>query len=147
MAIYTISWLMSGAENFAPIASEIFNLLFLSILSVNNLFWPFLGSFDSLVCLIFMTLMTILMSATCKNKKSSYVRKGERSEPNFFSCIFVGDNKNNKISVLKGERSEPKIFVLLSKNELLFNISAQYVIVLDILYIQTKFQIFGQTPK
>jgi len=75
------------------------------------------------------------MSATCKNKKSSYVRKGERSEPKFFSSIFVGDNKNNKISVLKGERSEPKIFVLLSKNELLFNISAQYVIVLDILHI------------
>ena len=59
----------------------------------------------------------------------------------------ASDNKNNKISVLKGERSEPKIVVLLSKNELLFNISAQYVIVLDILYIQTKFQIFGQTPK
>ena len=78
------------------------------------------------------------MSATCNIRNQVILRKGERSEPNFFSCIFVGDNKNNKISVLKGERSEPKIVVLLTKNELLFNISAQYVIVLDILYTQNS---------
>ena len=66
--------------------------------------------------------MIIYMSATCRNKKSyNYT--------------------------LKGERSEPKIFVFFRrKHEVLFNISVQYVIVLDH-FVPTKFQMYRQIPK
>ena len=41
-------------------------------------------------------------------------------------------NKTNSNYLLKGERSEPKIVVFIRwKHEVLFNISVQYVIVLD----------------